>query len=184
MRKNPLEVMRTFLLLDTRYQEKAYVPSSQGLKGTGALVGRFVSFYWEFLTKVSVCFVATDANKKVYGTISVTIDRGSLPIDAIFSNEVSRTREEGKKIVYVGKFASSRDVTCGRTALYMMLEVKKIFLDLQADSCLCVIHPKHLKHYLRFGFKEIAREICMPGLNNAEAVLIVLTRDDIPQMRF
>ena len=176
------EALEAFKLLDTRYQEAGYVSASEDVEVEAR---RFYSFHGD-LQKASVALVAMDEHdgREMHGTISILMDQGYLPIDSLFRDEVSQIRNAGRKIAYVGKFAASREVSCTRVALRLMVEVKKICLDLGADICLCVIHPKHAKDYRRFGFKEIARAECMPGLKDAAAVLMQLARDDVPQMRF
>ena len=183
MRLTTNEALTAFKLLDSRYKEAGYVSSGEGDIEEEAR--RFYSYY-KGLREASASIVVMDEgdDEKMHGTISILMDQGHLPIDTLFQSDVARIRREGGKIAYVGKFATSREVSCTRVALRLMIEVKKICLDLGADICLCVIHPKHAKDYRRFGFKEITRAECMSGLKDAAAVLMQLRRDDVPHMRF
>jgi predicted N-acetyltransferase YhbS len=96
-------------------------------------------------------------------------------MDKIFPDEFSGLRNSGKKFVYLGQFAVSASYTCTRLSLRMLREVWSVAKSQGIDKGVCVVHPGHLKTYLRFGFTEIARST-IPELDHAPAALLVIER--------
>ena len=185
MKKGPMQALRAFTLLDTRYQEEGYVPKHTGPLEETFFFWRFLVFYWKLITIVSSLLVATDEKGNIQGMLSVSIFRKwRTPFGTSFTSQISFIQKSHRRLVYVGSFATSHDVSCTKTALRLISTIKKVSLNLHADACICIVNPKHVPVYRKFGFTLVAETVCMKGLKNAPGVLMLITKDDLGTARF
>lgn len=186
MKKGPMQAMRAFTLLDTRYQEAGYVTKHSGPLEESFFFWRFLVFYWKLLTAVSSLLVATDDEGHIQGMLSVSVfKKWMTPFGGrLFKEQISSIQKSHKKLVYVGSFATSHDVSCTKTALRLISTIKKVSINLHADACICIVNPKHVPVYQKFGFTTVAETTCMKGLQNAPGVLMLITKSDLGTARF
>lgn len=185
MKKGPMQALDAFTLLDTRYQEEGYVAKHTGFLEETFFFWRFLVFYWKLLTIVSSLLVATDEEGHIQGMLSVSIfKKWRTPFGRSFKAQISSIQKSHNRLVYVGSFATSHDVSCTKTALRLISTIKKVSLNLNADACICIVNPKHVDVYKKFGFRTVAETSCMQGLRNAPGVLMLITKDDLGAARF
>lgn len=99
-----------------------------------------------------------------------------LPLDCAFGSVTRDLRRHGHELCEAGMFAT-RERLRPEVLLRLMLMVEEAAKDAGCDMLLTVVHPKHVKFYLRYqNFVELARRDNYPGLANAPAVLLATER--------
>ena len=123
--------------------------------------------------------VAQNKNK-IVGTIKITIDSGSLPIDEEFPAEMAAVRNGACKIAYYSRFAVDRDCWSSKeVSAALIAEAICRWKQNGIDAAIMIVHPRHVRFYKLLGFKVIGRSDCAPGLEKAPAVLMVLEKSDV-----
>ena len=118
------------------------------------------------------------------GTMMVSIDRGQLPPDGMFPDEMARLRSQyGDSIAYCGKYA----VWPGLEKLCLGDKVFKLAVywacENDVDLAVMIVHPDHANYYRRKGAEIIARIGDTPGLKKAPAVLLAIKPKHSPRIQ-
>ncbi len=167
-----------FMLLARNYRRKGYFQRSS-LVDICTLARRFCDFVARVrmfnLDPLKGQVVVAKRNNHVIGTVSLSFNPDTTPVDNIFPDELSGLHSSGKKFVYLGEFAVSASYRCTRLSLCMLKEVWSIAQSKEIDVGICVVHPDHSKIYERFGFTAIATST-IPELGHAPCALLVVKR--------
>ncbi len=176
------EGVMAFILLMINYQKKGYVSIVPTWKSMSTLACR----YRDYMQRVRTLnqdpskgqVVVAKKHGFVIGTVCVESNPTTLSIDEIFPKQMARLHASALPFVYLGSFAVASSYSCTRLALRMLRYIWSVVINQEIELGICVVHPDHIKCYVRFGFVEIARSQ-MPGLDQAPAALLVVKRQDV-----
>jgi predicted N-acetyltransferase YhbS len=177
-RASIIDGVLAFVLLAKNYQRKGYFRLFS-LVDLCTLARRFCDFVARVhlynLDPLKGQVVVAKRNNRVIGTVSLSFNPDTTPIDMIFPDELMSLRQSGKSFVYLGGFAVCASVRCTRLSLRMLREVWSTSQTRGIDVGICVVHPDHSGFYKRFGFTELATSI-IPELDHAPCALLVIQR--------
>lgn len=173
------EAVLAFVLLAKNYRDKGYFCQSLSLVSICTLLGRFCDYIVRVLVfnqyPSSGQVVIAKKNREVIGTVCVSFNPDTTPIDKIFPDELASLRNSNQSFVYLGQFAVASTYRCTRLSLRMLRIVWKVAKQRGTDVGVCVVHPDHSTFYKHFGFTEIATST-IPELDHAPAALLVIKR--------
>jgi len=120
------------------------------------------------------------------GTIMCSVDNGHLPVDRIFPDAMHELRKkyEPGRIGYFGKYAVAPYAHGGEIGMTLIgYAINWWSLKNGIYAAVMMVHPKHVRRYVRFGARELGCVTKVTGMEKAPAVLLILDYGDYIQIR-
>ena len=114
---------------------------------------------------------------RILGTMRITLDKGKLPVDQEFPDQMAVVRKQGSKVAYYSKFAVDQEYWGSKEiGIALILEAIRRWKQDAVDKAVMIVHPRHVHFYRLLGFKVVGDSVCAPGLEKAPAVMMVLEK--------
>lgn len=131
------------------------------------------------VTAADSAVIVGDIRGLTCSTLTAMIDRPdqppTLPLDRVYSQELAKLRQGGKRLMEVGLFADRR-TQLSRTAesLFELMRYAYYFgASRKVSDFVIGVHPRHAAFYVRaFGFEIWADPKTYPAVNNNPVVLL------------
>ena len=161
----PSEIPSTEELLLAAYGERGYCP--------GAIATGTEQYF--ALERSHTLVLVAEQDGVLRGTMRTTLDEGTLPIDEEFPAAIAKLRSSAAKICYYSRFAVNPMFWgARRVGLALIAEAFRLAKYECIDACVIVVHPHHVDFYQRMMFRVVDEIPCIPGLEKAPAVLMIL----------
>jgi hypothetical protein len=122
-------------------------------------------------------FVAKCAHE-VVSTLTMVADTAhGLPMDSMYSAELTKLRESGLRLAEMGSLADRRSLPIRFVNIFEMLArlVVQVARVRGIDTLVLAVHPRHAKFYMRsFGFESLGGLTVCPYAEGNPAVALAL----------
>lgn len=161
------------ILVFLAYRKMGYYPWSQAKIALGLYFSEKNKLDAEVLTEYLWGFIPI-------GTLMCSVDKGWLPVDVMFPQEMRGLRRNSARLGYIGKFAVIPFLQGKRTGKRLIARAKAWGATSELDHCVVIVNPKHVPYYIKMGFTLIAESNdTTPGLEKAPARLMYLDRKNL-----